>query len=188
MAHTNLCLLSLSMCFASKASHAVRVLGFLQGKGEQAGSAGPSVSHVVRLCFFTIIFLVPRQRERGSGFASCWRTNGRFSMRASHTHSHTHPRHKQTGLGLSPSAAASLPSPAPPPPHQPSAGERQRRNERLGVVYLRADEQGDDSEPPFALFGFVALTLTFRWFTWRPRGSEAALVASRGPSTQPGST
>lgn len=58
------------------------------------------------------------------------------------THSHTHPRQKQqTGLGLSPSAAASLPSPAPPPPHRPSAGERQRRNERLGVVYLRADEQ-----------------------------------------------
>lgn len=91
------------------------------------------------LLFNYIIFLVFSPEERRK-----WRCFGQADKQAffheSATNLHTHPRQEQqTGLGLSPSAAASLPSPAPPPPHRPSAGERQRQNERLGVVYLRAN-------------------------------------------------
>lgn len=93
---------------------------------------------------FLLLFSASNQGKRGS---ECRRAGGRqgalspsVSPWKRHTPSpRTERQRRQTGFGLSLSAAASLPAPAPPPPHRPSAGERQKRNERSGVVYLRAD-------------------------------------------------
>lgn len=91
---------------------------------------------------FLLLFTASNQGKRGS---ECGRTTRRtvgqrFTVEATHTPSpRTERQRRQTGFGLSLSAAASLPAPAPPPPHRPSAGERQKRNERSGVVYLCAD-------------------------------------------------
>lgn len=67
--------------------------------GERAGSAGPSVSHVVRPAFYCIIFLVSRPRQAGSGGASGRRTNRRFSMGAAHSHTHTPTPDRSSRLG-----------------------------------------------------------------------------------------
>lgn len=123
---------------------------------------GPASAMLFVPLFYYIIFLVSRPRQAGSGGASGRRTNRRFSMGAAHSHTHTPTPDSSGRLGSVSRRLPLLLSLLPPLPrrNRPSAGERQRRNERLGVVYLRADLAGDDSERRLAGFALFALTLS----------------------------
>lgn len=143
---------------------------------------------------FLLLFTASNQGKRGS---ECGRAGGRqggLSASVSPWKLHTHPplgqRDSGGRLGSVSRCLRLLLSPLPPLPRRTDRRRENARNETSAqALFTCALTNKRRRVLAFVFFclplGFVFLMYLFKW---RPRGSEAALLAFCGPSTEPVST
>lgn len=186
------------MCVASEATHGavgakqtrffwVVVHWRLHRRANRLVLQGPASAMLFVLLYYYIIFVVSSPREGGSGGALGWRTNRRFSLRAAHTHTPTPARSSR--LGSVSRRLRLLLSYLPPLPRRTDRRRENANDEtNASALFTCGRTSRRWQRPGVRSVWFYRPYLDFCCFTRRPRGSEVALGASCGPSTQPGST
>lgn len=146
---------------------------------------------------FFYYYLLPRTRGKGevsAGGRTTRRTVGqRFAVEATHTHPPLGQRGSGGRLGSVSHCLRLLLSPLPPLPRRTDRRRENARNETSAQALFTCALTNKRRR----VLAFVFCCLPLRagglkkrvfLFKWRPRGSEAALLASCGPSTEPVST
>lgn len=126
-------------------------------KGERAGSAGPSVSHVVRPSyFFTILYF--SSPARGKEEVAVLRAGGQTGVFPWEQHTLTHPPQTAAADWARSLAVCGCFSPiSRPSPAAPTVGGRTPTTKRTPRRCLPAGGlAGDDSGPAFVPFGFLS--------------------------------
>lgn len=141
--------------------------------------------------FFFLLYNISRLQPGGR---RKWRCSGQadkqaFSMRATHTHTHTPTPDRSSRLGSVSRRLRLLLSHHPPLPRRTDRRRENASDEtNASALFTCGRTSRRWQRPGVRAVWFYHAYLNFGWFTWRPRGSEVALVASCGRSTQPEST